>query len=254
MSAFGRVWAVPLLSLLLGAAVAGTAANQQVFLVLNGWAAATGDAFWANLTVLGDTLVALALCLLLWRRRPDLVWAVLFASLLATLWARGWKPLLDVPRPPAVLEGVHVIGRAYRANAFPSGHATTLFTLAGMLVLGFGWRWWTAAAAGVALLAALSRAVVGVHWPLDLLAGAFGGWLASAAGLWIARRTAAFGARPGVQWTLGLVFAACALTLLVGHPRNDYPQADLFLRAIGLACLVIAGARLNRDLRRRPGL
>lgn len=249
-----RIWLLPLFCLAVFLAVYGMDANRAGFELLNRLGPLTGDWLWANLTVLGDTLVALALCLLLWRRRPDLVWAILFAALLATLWARGFKPLLDVARPPAVLEGVHVIGRAYRANSFPSGHATTAFTLAGMLVLGFGWRPWTIGAVALAALVAVSRAAVGVHWPLDLLAGAFGGWLAAAAGLWIANRTLAFGSRPWVQWTLGVLLALCAATLLIGHPHNDYPQADLLMRAIGLACLVGAGARLNRDFRRRPGL
>ena len=249
-----RIWPLPLAAALGFLVIYATDSNRAVFAVLNQLGPLTGDWLWANLTVLGDTLVALALCLLLWRRRPDLLWAVLFAALLATLWARGFKPLLEVPRPPAVLEGLHVIGPAYKANSFPSGHATTAFTLAGLLVLAFGWRSWASGAVVVAALVAISRAAVGVHWPLDILAGAFGGWLAAAAGLWLANRTLAFGTRPWVQWTLGVLLTACAAVLVIGHPRNDYPQAELFIRLIGLACLVGAGARLNRDFRRRPGL
>lgn len=249
-----RLWLLPLACLTAFLVIFGMDANRAGFALLNQLGPLTGDWLWANLTVLGDTLVALALCLLLWRRRPDLVWAVLLAALLATLWSRGFKLLLEVARPPAVLEGVYVIGRAYRADSFPSGHATTAFTLAGILVLGFGWRPWAIGAVALAALVAISRAAVGVHWPLDLLAGAFGGWLAAAAGLWLANRTLAFGTRPSVQWTLGVLLVACAAVLVIGHPRNDYPQADLFIRAIGLACLLGAGARLNRDFRRRPDL
>lgn len=249
-----RVWLLPLLSALGFLLVYFTGRNQAGFVLLNQLGPLTGDWLWANLTALGDTLVALALCLLLWRRRPDLVWAILFAALLATLWARGFKPLLEVARPPAVLEGLHVIGPAYRGNSFPSGHATTAFTLAAMLVLGFGWRPWAIGAVVLAALVSISRVAVGVHWPLDILAGMFGGWMAAVAGLWIANRTLAFGTRPWVQWALGFLLALCAGVLVIGHPKNDYPQADLLMRAIGLACLFVAGARLNRDFRRRPGL
>jgi len=250
-----RIWLLPLLSAAGFIVITATESNRAAFAVLNQLGPLTSDWLWANITVIGDTLVALALCLPLWRRRPDLVWALVFAVLLATLWARGLKPLVDVARPAAVLtEGLHVIGPAYKASSFPSGHATTAFTLAGLVALGLGSRLWAIAAIVLAIVVALSRAVVGVHWPLDILAGAFGGWLAAAGALWLARRTQDFGMKPSVQWTIGILLAACAALLLMGHPKNDYPQSDLLLRALGLACLLSAGARLNRDFRRRPGL
>lgn len=250
-----KVWSVPAIASLGFIFLVLTEGNLAAFLVLHRIGPMTSEWLWANITVLGDTLVALALCLPLWRRRPDLVWALLFAVLLATLWARGLKPLADVARPAAVLtEGLQTIGPAYKSQSFPSGHATTAFTLAGMIALGLGSRAWTIAALVLAVLVAVSRAVVGVHWPLDLLAGAFGGWLSAAGAIWLGARTQRVGMKPAVQWTIGLLLVLCAALLVIGHPKNDYPQADLLLRALGLACLFAAGARLNRDFRRRPGL
>lgn len=119
--------------------------------------------------------------------------------------------------------------------------------------MGLGtWRWWLAALLPASLVA-LSRVVVGVHWPLDILAGAFGGWLAAAAALWLARRTLKFGSQPWVQWTLGSLLVLAAAVLVYPY-QTDYPDALHLQRAIGLACLLSAGARLNRDFRRRPGL
>jgi membrane-associated phospholipid phosphatase len=222
-------------------------ANRALFLALNALGPATSDGLWANITVLGDTVVAFALCLPLWRRRPELVWAFVFLALLGTLWVHGLKHIIDVDRPPAVLgDAVHVIGPAYRAHTFPSGHATTVFAIGGLYALGMRSRAWAVLALAVATIAALSRAVVGVHWPLDILAGAFGGWVCALAALAIARRTIAFGTRPWVQWALGLFLAYCAAWLVVGHPRSGYPQADLFQRAIGICCLAAAAARLKR--------
>ncbi|HEX7054959.1 MAG TPA: phosphatase PAP2 family protein [Burkholderiales bacterium] len=256
-----QAWGVPGVAAAAFVAVWLSGANQAAFLALNRIGPATSELFWANATVLGDGAVAFAICLALWRRRPDLLWAAFFAIVLGTLWVHGLKPLLDLPRPPAVLgDAVHVIGRAYRAQSFPSGHATTAFAVGGLLFLGVQATALRAAILAVASAAALSRAVVGVHWPLDILAGAFGGWLAAVAAVHLARRTQAFGRRAAVQWLLALFFAACAAALVLGYP-DDYPQALLLQRAIGLACLGAAAAAWWRDARlghaglgRRPDL
>jgi len=244
-----RSWLVPALAAAAFAAVYALDANRALFLAFNKIGPATSDALWTNLTVLGDAMVAFALCLPLWRRRPDLLWALVFVALLGTLWVHGMKPLLDVARPPAVLgNDVHVIGRAYQAHSFPSGHATTAFAIGGLLALGLGSRAWAAVIVTLAALVALSRAVVGVHWPLDILAGAFGGWLAAVCALWLGERTRRFGERAAVQWTLALLLVACAVALVLGYP-NEYPQADLFQRAIGICCIAAAAARLKRAAR-----
>jgi membrane-associated phospholipid phosphatase len=225
--------------------------NQRLFLALNALGPMTSDLLWANVTILGDAAVVLALGLALWRRRPDLLWGFLITAILATLWARGFKPLLDVPRPPAVLgDAVHVIGRTYRADSFPSGHATAAFALAGVLVMGVRHTALTVFVLAVATLAALSRAVVGVHWPLDILGGAFGGWLAAVLGLVIGARTRGFGARPAVQWAGAAVLGGCAVALAAGYP-HEYPDAVLFQRAIGICCLVVAATTLVRERQRR---
>ncbi len=244
-----RRWLVPALTAGAFVAIYLLDANAPLFLTLNKIGPATSDALWANLTVLGDGMVAFALCLPLWRRRPDLLWALAFLALLGTLWVHGMKPLIDVARPPAVLgDQVHVIGRVYQAHAFPSGHATTAFALAGLLTLGIASRVWVAAIVAAATAVALSRAVVGVHWPLDILAGAFGGWLCAVLAAWLGSRTRQFGEHPAVQATLALLLAACALALIAGYP-DDYPQALLFQRVIGICCLAAAAARLRRAAR-----
>ena len=248
------VWLLPLLTGIIFLILILFNWNQPLFLALNRIGPATSESLWAHITVLGDTLVALALCLPLWRRRPDLVWALLFAVVLSALWVHVLKQAADVPRPPAVLQGLHVIGPAYKAGAFPSGHATTAFTIAGLFALGFRSPVLTTVSLLVALAIGLSRMVVGVHWPLDVLAGVFGGWLCAAAGLRIGKRTENFGRKAWVQWILGLLLVACCLVLIYGNSKSGYLDTLNFQRAVGLAGLLFAGARLIRDFRRRPGL
>lgn len=232
-----RVWLVPALALIGALALFVADANERVFLFLNGLGSATGDAVWANLNILGDTTVALALCLVLARRRPDLLWAVVPAGLVATAWARAFKPLVNVMRPPAVLapDAIHLIGPAYHYHSFPSGHATTAFALAALCVVGFRLRTGSVVPIAIAVLVCASRSVAGVHWPLDLFGGAFGGWLAGTIGLTAAPHMR-FGLHPLAQWIVTLATAGCAIALLAGY-QTAYPQTLWFQYAIGLTSL-----------------
>lgn len=169
--------------------------HHSAFLTLNAALAALPEAMWAGLTLLGDSTVLMLLLapFLLYRPR---VWAAVLASVpagglfaLAKYWA-------SVPRPPAVLADFNLIGAALHNNSFPSGHSITVFAAAAavLAVLAPSPRRggeWLQIAAGllVALLVAVSRIAVGAHWPLDLIAGAAGGWLAGLSGVLLARHT-----------------------------------------------------------------
>jgi membrane-associated phospholipid phosphatase len=233
-----RVWLIPAGALLGMAALVVTGGNERVFLWLNALGPATSDVLWANITILGDTTVALALCLVLARRRPELLWAVVPVALLATGWVHVFKPMFDVTRPSGILspDAFHVIGPAHRYHSFPSGHTTTAFAVAGVVVLGLRLRAASTLALTLAVLIAISRIVVGVHWPLDVLGGACGGWLAAAIGISLAPRIP-LGLLPAVQWIITLVFAGCAVALLIGY-NTGYPQALWCQRAIGAAVLI----------------
>ena len=166
------VWAVPVLVAIAFAILLASGENRQVFLLINSIGPQTSDELWANITILGDTTVALALCLPLWRRRPDLLWALVIGAACSTAWVHILKPLFEVPRPPAVLgDAVHVIGPAYRAGSFPSGHATTSFALAGLIVMAFGWR-----AASVAALVHRVRGGAIALGSRSALAAGCAGW------------------------------------------------------------------------------
>ena len=244
------VWLPPTVAAAAFAVVAASGRNAGLFAWLNALGPRTSDLLWANITILGDTVVALTLCLPLWRRRPDLIWALAIGALLATAWVHVLKPIVDSPRPPAVLgDAVHVIGPAYKVGSFPSGHATTIFAVAGLYALGLRSPAMTVLALGIATVASASRSVVGVHWPLDVLAGMFGGWLSAALGLVIARQLN-FGLRPAVQWAMALVLVGCAVALLAGH-RTGYPQAVWLQRTLALVSLAAAAWVPVRDWRAR---
>jgi membrane-associated phospholipid phosphatase len=242
-----RVWLLPLLAALAAFIVYVFDANEIIFRMINRLGPASSDWLWANVTALGDTLVALSLCLLVARRRPDLLWAAVVVCLFSSAWVRIHKPLFQVLRPPGVLDltTFHVIGPAYQYSSFPSGHATTAFAVAGTCVLGFGLRAWAIVPIGIASLIALSRVVVGVHWPIDLLGGAAGGWFAAALGLTLAPRLS-FGSNPLLQYLLTVTFASCALALIFVYD-SVYPQAAWLHRAIVLFCFAALAQTFWRE-------
>ncbi|MHB9101892.1 MAG: phosphatase PAP2 family protein [Sulfuricella sp.] len=234
-----RVWLVPLFALAGMVILIAGDTNRSLFLVLNGLGALASDVLWQNLTVLGGTLAGLTLFAPLIGRRPDIIWSLAIAAILATLWVHGLKDPIGALRPPAVIapELLHVIGPAHRHGSFPSGHSTTIFTVAGIfsLYLRRGALVWLVTAA---LLVGLSRIAVGVHWPLDVLGGAFGGWLSAVFGTLLAQHWRWGISRSG-KWILGLVLAACALALLIS-PDASYPEAVTLQRGLALVCLLPA--------------
>lgn len=73
-------------------------------------------------------------------------------------------------RPYEVLSNVNLPFGADEGSSFPSGHTTRAFTLATLFTLFKGRRYLFAIIA--AGLVGLSRVIIGVHFPLDVLGGA----------------------------------------------------------------------------------
>ncbi len=90
--------------------------------------------------------------------------------------AIGGFAKLDVPLRPAdpplaCAPQLHVIGPPWKHRSFPSGHAQAVFGVATALLFIYRRRWmWLFYLAAAAV--GLSRIYIGVHYPLDVLAGA----------------------------------------------------------------------------------
>lgn len=203
--------------------------------------------FWAGINALADTWLTLGLLLpfVLWK--PRLAILLLFAAIVATAITHSLKPLLDVLRPPGVLEAgaFNLIGHSISSKAFPSGHTVTAFTAAGLLLLGLRPR--LPVAVLILLLASLmgiSRMVAGVHWPTDVLAGAIVGLASVAAAVWLVDR---WPAAHHARWPVPVALFVCTVCAL-GAPWVDvgYPQgvwANWLVALIGVVALFFGTLR-----------
>ncbi len=239
-------WGVPLAAAGMLAVVLASGANSAVFLWLNHAAQILPALWWSHLTILGDASLGLLLMLPLLGRRPELAWQFLLAALFATLWSHGMKEIFSSLRPPAVLpaDSFRLIGPLLEHNSFPSGHTTTAFVLAGLVAMQAWERHIKLAMLLLAALIGLSRIACGVHWPLDVLGGMFGGWLSAVAGVLLARHWRA-GLNVRFQQVLALILLATALWTLFSYD-NGLPGTWLFQTVFCLLCLAASLKGLAR--------
>ncbi|HEX8204614.1 MAG TPA: phosphatase PAP2 family protein [Solirubrobacteraceae bacterium] len=96
--------------------------------------------------------------------------AVLVSLVLADLASSGLKEAVDRPRPPRADPSFEAAVPLAPSPSFPSGHATTTFACAvAIAVLVPKLRW---PALTVAATVGVARVYLGVHYTLDVLAGA----------------------------------------------------------------------------------
>ncbi len=210
------IWGFVMACLALMAVIYFSDLNRDLFFVINGFAALFVDKLWALVTFFSDGLVSFVILLPFIYRKPKLVWAVLLAAVLFTLLGQGIKYLMHVPRPPKVLapHEFNLIGPDWGHNSFPSGHSSMIFNLVGAFALTTPKKWlrWILIAAGAFI--ACSRTAVGVHWPLDVVAGALIGWITIWAGLLLVPYTSWGWTKIG-QKILGAVLLLACITLFI---------------------------------------
>jgi len=216
--------------------------NGVLFQMINSHNSPALDQLFGIISGLGDGLVAVVLIMIVALYRTRLGCAALLAFLLSGMVAQLLKRLFDMPRPPALLEHVHLLGAALKSHSFPSGHATTDGMMATMAILlsqnsalslnNGQPRWMGGAVALLFILAAIGRIYGGVHFPQDVWVGlAIGVLTMVACWRWSARWPVA--AWQQLRWWLpivGLLLAGLACVLGLGYrvqPSTAQPLALL---------------------------
>lgn len=135
-------------------------------------------------------------------------------------------------------DAFNLIGPARERVSFPSGHSVTVAVFCGVLMLHTRWIEWRVLLLLIAILVGASRVAVGVHWPIDVIAGLTLGVLAA----WIGGRLAA--RWPGPVNRLGVHLSFVALAVLAAFSLlfddGGYAQAALMQRLLGIGALASA--------------
>ena len=117
-------------------------------------------------------LIAILLCIVFKNKDAK---RIALLCLLSLVIAAGigfiLKHIFTQPRPFILLNNVRVLVTELDPNSFPSGHTLSTFSVVGFLALKTKNKLWAVLLIVWGLLVGFSRIYVGVHMPLDVLAG-----------------------------------------------------------------------------------
>lgn len=131
------------------------------------------------ITTLGDkglVWIIISIFLIANKKYRKIGLMALFSLVLATLLGEGLiKHLVQRLRPFAKHESFEPLVHISSIFSFPSGHTTSSFAVAGVLANGL--KKYQKTIYGLAILIGISRLYVFVHYPSDVIVGAFLGLL-----------------------------------------------------------------------------
>ncbi len=234
-------WGVPLFAIIALAVLLILGDNVPLFYFMNRILSYASDGLWIHLSLIGEGQLVFLFILLLVGRRPDLVWQYVLATLIGGIFVHVLKQWLSVLRPPASLlaDSFHLIGPALHNHAFPSGHTTTAFVVAGLFCLQRVNVWFKILALLLAIFVGFSRIASGVHWPLDILGAAAGGWMVAIAVVWLADYWRA-GLNIWVQRAFALIvtpLSVWAVWPLWQQYHDVYPSTVMLIILLLVSCL-----------------
>ena len=150
--------------------------DRELFSSLNGSAANPEIAILSSMmtqfgseVILG--LIGLLFYLLSSKDNTQLLIGVLFAITFSDLALSILKGAYFRPRPYQTLIGVNLPIGQDEGSSFPSGHATRAFAVAALITMQKGKKYALLLLLSVGV--AVSRVIIGIHFPSDVLAGGF---------------------------------------------------------------------------------
>jgi membrane-associated phospholipid phosphatase len=214
------------------------------FQTLNHFFSYLDTQFWINITLWGDTLVLLCLMAPLLAFRPQWVYGLIASIPLGGLLSSVLKKAFNAPRPGDILSAsdYHALSDVLTGHSFPSGHSITAFAMASVVLACLGTEeksgahfWIKTTVLFIALLIGCSRIALGVHWPMDVLAGACVGWIAGRSGFVLMQAFPQFWRRTAVKWTV--MYALMGTAVFLFAREQSTPNVEI---SVYLCCMAVA--------------
>jgi membrane-associated phospholipid phosphatase len=162
------------------------------FVLINGYYNKQMDLFFQYVTFLGDGLIYIPIVLYCIFFNRQFILPVLFAIIICTALTHFFKRVVfpDELRPIS-LELENIIIRKvegvppHRLHSFPSGHTSTAFSMALLLVTILKRKIWAFVLPLIAFLVGYSRVYLAQHFVTDVLAGMGIGIVTTFLSLWL---------------------------------------------------------------------
>ena len=147
--------------------------NIPLFLIFNKIAQYIPITWWGYITYLGDGMAAGCILAIIFRKNPNVALIGILAILISGGIVQILKDFFYIQRPAGILElnQFYQLGELLTSRSFPSGHSTTAFSIFCTLIFNNNNNN-NMLFIGLASLIAFSRIAIGMHWPMDILAGA----------------------------------------------------------------------------------
>lgn len=151
--------------------------KKELHLDINAYHSSFFDTFFKYITYLGDGIMFGVFIVLSFFRNKLLSLTFAVSGLLTLVLAQFFKKVVfrGTPRPIELIGGdsLHLVKGVEMAhwNSFPSGHTTTVFAIATVLILQIQNKWVQLLLLLLAMLVGFSRVYLSQHFMADILAG-----------------------------------------------------------------------------------
>ena len=198
---------------------------------------------WINLTMLGDTLVLLCAMTPLILYRPKYVYGLIASIPLGGFLSAILKKIFNAPRPGDVLSlnDYHALTDVLSGHSFPSGHSITAFAVASVVIFhmrtekpGVNKFVKQVIVLTLASLIACSRVALGVHWPIDVVAGASVGWIAGLSGCYLLKKFPKFWGQHRLKWIVLLLLIVVEIFLIFRTSGNSEGEVTVYFSLLSV--------------------